>query len=329
VRERPVGGSPGCCMRRLRASAAEDLPGPRTAQRRHRTAGRARRQRGRQPHVRRPQRRGLSAPVWPRRSAAPVSQPPLPPLPSPQPQVDYLYWDAAERAWVPRRPAACELASHASPGPAGWRFHNGTPRTEVAMEKTHGVWRNLWYNNGRRAGGLGLWAWRLAVGARSLSSGTWRPGGAAWRGAAQPSGVEQRSRCSRSVLFADLAPILLAAGGTRSWTGPITWPPGSLAATRWGAGGARGGLALVGSCRQLWRRAGRAAGLPPCNGCAPAPAANPRAPAAPPRRRSARCTSSTRRRSPAACPGAPCPATRCCSITFTSPTPPPSATGGR
>ncbi|GBF94574.1 hypothetical protein Rsub_06689 [Raphidocelis subcapitata] len=64
-------------------------------------------------------------------------------------QVDYLFWDYAVRNWTAARPPACVLRAHPRPGPRGWSFLNGTPRTEVTPHKTHVVYRNLWYNNGR------------------------------------------------------------------------------------------------------------------------------------------------------------------------------------
>lgn len=66
-----------------------------------------------------------------------------------QPQADYLYWDFHAKAWAPHRPRACILHSTPMPGPPGWGFLNGTPRSEVRPYKTHVVYRNLWYNDGR------------------------------------------------------------------------------------------------------------------------------------------------------------------------------------
>ncbi|KAI8470588.1 MAG: hypothetical protein J3K34DRAFT_385246 [Monoraphidium minutum] len=64
-------------------------------------------------------------------------------------EVTYQYWDHAAHVWTDRRPAACTLQGAAKPGPPGWRFLNGSPRTEVEVFKTHVVYKNLWYNAGR------------------------------------------------------------------------------------------------------------------------------------------------------------------------------------
>ena len=76
-----------------------------------------------------------------------IQQPPL----SHPSQAEYLYYDAAARRWSRARPPACTLAGLGTPapGPPGFAFLNNTPRTEVRSHKTHVIYRNLWYNNGR------------------------------------------------------------------------------------------------------------------------------------------------------------------------------------
>lgn len=64
-------------------------------------------------------------------------------------QVSYKFWDYSRHAWADVMPPACLLQSEPKPGPAGWSFLSGSPRTEVQPFNTHVVYRNLWYNQGR------------------------------------------------------------------------------------------------------------------------------------------------------------------------------------
>jgi hypothetical protein len=61
----------------------------------------------------------------------------------------YQYWDDVSQSWSSKQPPACRLSAVPNPGPPGWRFLNGTPRTEVAAHAKHTEYRNLWYNSGR------------------------------------------------------------------------------------------------------------------------------------------------------------------------------------
>lgn len=62
---------------------------------------------------------------------------------------DYVWWDFDSKAWVEEKPAACAPTGHPKPGPSGWNFLRGTPRTEVACSDSHCMYTNLFYNRGR------------------------------------------------------------------------------------------------------------------------------------------------------------------------------------
>jgi protein O-GlcNAc transferase len=61
----------------------------------------------------------------------------------------YQYWHHEQQQWEDQQPAACRIQAAPKPGPPGWAFHKGTPRTEVVPNKTHVLYTNLWYNHGR------------------------------------------------------------------------------------------------------------------------------------------------------------------------------------
>lgn len=61
----------------------------------------------------------------------------------------YQFWDYAARVWRDERPDACIPQSFPAPGPPDWSFYRGSPRTEVTCEKSHCMYTNLYYNNGR------------------------------------------------------------------------------------------------------------------------------------------------------------------------------------
>jgi hypothetical protein len=121
----------------------------------------------------------------PRSPAAPAAnRAHLPPR-----QVHYQYWNHTVRTWSERRPAACSLQGDPKPGPAGWGFLNGTPRTEVRPFKTHVIYQNLWYSDGRWGGGGGGWGaaeqlsgWAAGrqVGWAAVRHVGWPAGGCGW-----------------------------------------------------------------------------------------------------------------------------------------------------
>jgi hypothetical protein len=61
----------------------------------------------------------------------------------------YQYWHQQQQQWEDQQPSACRIQAATKPGPPGWAFHKGTPRTEVVPNKTHVLYTNLWYNHGR------------------------------------------------------------------------------------------------------------------------------------------------------------------------------------
>lgn len=58
-------------------------------------------------------------------------------------------WDKKTQSWLEERPAACAPTGHAAPGPDGWNFKGGSPRTEVGCDNSHCMYTNLYYNRGR------------------------------------------------------------------------------------------------------------------------------------------------------------------------------------
>eukprot|EP00798_Chlamydomonas_sp_ICE-L_P009430 gene9430-4060_t len=62
---------------------------------------------------------------------------------------EYQFWDAASSTWIDERPEACAPTGVPAPGPPGWKFLNGTPRTEVKCSEAHCIFDNLYYNNGK------------------------------------------------------------------------------------------------------------------------------------------------------------------------------------
>ncbi|MEW5301672.1 MAG: hypothetical protein WDW36_004517 [Sanguina aurantia] len=63
--------------------------------------------------------------------------------------VGYQYFDFARKRWSDARPVACLPVLHPAPGPEDWKWHQGSPRTEVGCETSHCMYTNLYYNNGR------------------------------------------------------------------------------------------------------------------------------------------------------------------------------------
>lgn len=61
----------------------------------------------------------------------------------------YQYWDFDSHDWSDERPDACIPTSYPPPGPSNWSFYRDSPRTEVTCEKSHCMYTNLYYNNGR------------------------------------------------------------------------------------------------------------------------------------------------------------------------------------
>jgi hypothetical protein len=63
--------------------------------------------------------------------------------------VTYAFWDSQEKKWSRDRPAACAPQGIPAPGPPGWTFNKGSPRSELTCDQTHCMYTNLFYNRGR------------------------------------------------------------------------------------------------------------------------------------------------------------------------------------
>ncbi|KAL4853094.1 hypothetical protein ACK3TF_005878 [Chlorella vulgaris] len=77
----------------------------------------------------------------------------------------YQYWDDVRSNWTDRQPDSCIIKGLANPGPSGWRWRNGSPRSAAHCYDKYCIYDNLWFNNGRFYllvdGDTGVEPWKL------------------------------------------------------------------------------------------------------------------------------------------------------------------------
>jgi hypothetical protein len=57
----------------------------------------------------------------------------------------YQYWDDVRSNWTHRQPDSCIIKGLANPGPSGWRWRNGSPRSAAHCYDKYCIYDNLWW----------------------------------------------------------------------------------------------------------------------------------------------------------------------------------------